>query len=94
MNERFTHATALARIDLAHEADFKIGPITVRPSLREIWCGGHREIIDRRVMQVLVALTRARGSVVSRDDLVESCWNGVVVGEDAINNCISRLRKA
>ena len=94
LNERFTHAAAIARIDLAHEPDFTLGQIEVRPSLREVGRDGRRESIDRRVMQVLVALARARGSVVSRDDLIESCWDGVVVGEDAINNCISRLRKA
>src|SRR5438552_4047004 len=94
MNERFTHAAAIARIDLAHEPDFMLGPMEVRPSLREVGGDCHRESIDRRVMQVLVALARARGGVVSRDDLIESCWDGIVVGDDAINNCISRLRKA
>jgi DNA-binding winged helix-turn-helix (wHTH) protein len=68
--------------------------IEVRPALREIACDGRKETIDRRVMQVLVALVRAKGKVVSRDDLIESCWDGMIVGEDAINNCISRLRKA
>ena len=93
MNEPFRRAAAAARVDLAHEPDFALGPVRVRPSLREITCDGSREIIDRRVMQVLVALARTAGSVVSRDDLIESCWEGVVVGEDAINNCISRLRR-
>src|SRR6202035_1359192 len=93
MNERFARAAAVARIDLAHEPDFTLGRLDILPSLREIVCDGRREIIDRRVMQVLVAIARADGGVVSRDDLIESCWDGVVVGEDAINICISRLRR-
>jgi TolB-like protein/DNA-binding winged helix-turn-helix (wHTH) protein len=94
MNELFTRAAATARVDLAHEADFTLGHLAVRPALREIAAGGRQEIIDRRVMRVLVALSRARGGVVSRDDLIESCWDGVIVGDDAINSSISRLRKA
>ena len=44
-------------------------------------------------MQVLVALARAEGEVVDRDDLIASCWEGRVVGEDAISRVISRLRR-
>lgn len=94
MNDRFARAGAIARVDLAHEPDFVLGRIEVRPSLRELAGDDWRETIDRRVMQVLVALARAKGKVVSRDDLIESCWDGVIVGDEAINRCISRLRKA
>ena len=45
-------------------------------------------------MQLLVALHRAGGSVVSKDDLIELCWGGRIVGEDAINRVVSRLRHA
>jgi TolB-like protein len=45
-------------------------------------------------MQVLVYMTRRRGETVTRDDLIAACWRGVVVGEDAIQRCIGRLRKA
>ena len=43
-------------------------------------------------MLVLVALHHAGGDVVSRDDLIARCWDGRIVGEDAINRAISRLR--
>lgn len=94
MNDRFARAGAIARVDLAHEPDFALGRIEVRPSLRELAGEDWRETIDPRVMQVLVALARAKGKVVSRDDLIECCWDGVIVGDEAINRCISRLRKA
>jgi TolB-like protein len=51
------------------------------------------ETLEPRVMQVLVALAQADGRTVSRDTLVERCWGGVIVGEDAIQRCIGRLRK-
>lgn len=45
-------------------------------------------------MQVLVYMARRRGETITRDDLIAACWSGVVVGEDAIQRCIGRLRKA
>lgn len=83
------------RIDLAHEAPFRLGAIEVRPALRQlVRADGSEEVLEPRVMQVLVALARADGGIVSRDDLTRSCWEGRVVGEDAINRVVSRLRRA
>jgi DNA-binding winged helix-turn-helix (wHTH) protein len=44
-------------------------------------------------MQVLVALARARGEIVTRDQLIASCWGGLAVGDDAINRCVGVLRR-
>src|SRR5262245_26046335 len=83
-----------ARVDLAHESDFRIGLLTVRPALRLLRRDdGAQEVVEPRVMQVLVALARAPGTILSRDDLTHACWDGRVVGEDAINRVISRLRR-
>ncbi len=82
------------KVELAHEPDFVIGRLTVSPSRREvIRDDGQREVLEHRVMQVLVALSRAGGSIVTRDELIMLCWDGRVVGEDAIHRAISRLRK-
>ncbi|HEX6374921.1 MAG TPA: winged helix-turn-helix domain-containing protein [Allosphingosinicella sp.] len=51
------------------------------------------ETIEPRVMQVLVTLARQRGKVVSRDELVERCWEGRAVSEDAINRSIAKVRR-
>lgn len=83
-----------APIELAHESDYTLGLLSVRPSTREVVRNGSAvEVLEPRVMQVLVALSRAGGAIVSRNDLTQSCWNGRVVGEDAINRVISRLRR-
>jgi len=60
-------------IDLARAAAFALGGLEVRPSTRELVAGGRPEVLEPRVMQVLVALARRRGQVVSRDDLIASC---------------------
>lgn len=80
-------------IVLARERPFRLGAVTVRPATREIVGPRGREVLEPRVMEVLVALARAKGETVTRDDLIASCWEGRVVGEDAITRVISRLRR-
>ncbi len=82
-----------AMIDLAHCDDFGIGAVTVRPSSRELSSTAGTVMVEPKVMQVLVALARTDGRVVSRDDLVAQCWNGRIVGDDAINRIIGKLRR-
>jgi DNA-binding winged helix-turn-helix (wHTH) protein len=86
-------ARASRPVNLAREADFQLGAMLVRPSLREVCAGTRRQTLEPRVMQVLVALARMDGQVVSRDELIDACWAGRIVGEDAINRCIGRLRR-
>ena len=80
-------------IDLAREVDFRLGALRVSPSTREVLRGDEREKLEPRVMQVLVALFQANGRVVSRDELIARCWEGRIVGEDAINRAIGQLRR-
>src|SRR5689334_19693606 len=80
-------------IDLAREPEFDLGLLRVRPALCEVQLNGTSQTLQRRVMQVLVALAQERGSVVSQDELVIRCWRGLSVSDDAIYRCISKLRK-
>jgi TolB-like protein/DNA-binding winged helix-turn-helix (wHTH) protein len=86
-------ALALARMDLASEPKFSLGRINVSPATREVTFPGGRDVLEPRVMEVLVTLARANGEVLSRDALIEACWDGRVVSDDAINRVISRVRK-
>jgi DNA-binding winged helix-turn-helix (wHTH) protein/tetratricopeptide (TPR) repeat protein len=82
----------LTPIVLAHEQAFTIADVEVRPATREIVNAGSIAILEPRVMQLLVALHRAEGGVVSKNDLSQLVWEGRIVGEDAINRVVSRLR--
>ena len=82
-----------APIDLVLEADFPLGASRVSPSRLEVARAGLHETLEPRIMQVLVALCQADGSVVSRDELIARCWEGRIVGEDAITRAIGRLRR-
>ena len=82
-------------IELAHEPSFSLGQVTVLPAQRElVRDDGQREVLEHRVMQVLIALAKSGGAIVTRDELLARCWAGRVVGDDAINRVISRLRRA
>ncbi len=64
----------------------------MKPAERAIENDGQRKELQPRVMQVLVALARPRSAVVSRDKLVDQCWDGRIVGDDSLNRCILALR--
>ena len=82
-----------APVILAREGAFALGPLRIDPSLRAVLGAGCSETLEPRVMQVLVVLARAGGTIVTRDELTMSCWGGRVVGEDAINRTLGRLRR-
>lgn len=79
-------------IDLAHAAPFRLGDTQVYPASRELVRGARRELAEPLVMQVLVALHSVNGATLSRDDLIDACWGGRAVSDDAISRVVSRLR--
>ena len=85
---------SLEEIQLAHEPDIRIGKTVLRPASRTISVAGQRRTLEPRVAQLLVALAKRPGTVLSRDDLVDLCWGGRFVGEDAVNRCVAKARRA
>ncbi len=80
--------------DLSRVPPFALGTLSVDPPTRSISSGERRAVLEPRVMQVLVALGLDPGQVLSRDDLIALCWDGRIVGDNAINRVISLLRHA
>jgi DNA-binding winged helix-turn-helix (wHTH) protein len=82
------------RIDLGLAGLVRLGRLTLNPPVRTIrHDDGADEVVEPRVMQVLLALAEANGEIVRREELTERCWEGRIVGEDAINRVLSRLRR-
>ncbi len=81
------------QIILAKEPDFRLGCLDVSPCKRQVTAGAAVEVLQPRIMQVLVALAGRRGQVVSRDELMARCWGGFAISDDAIHRCIARLRR-
>ncbi len=87
-------ADEVAWITLASAPPLRVGALAIDPARRRVaHDDGREEILEPRVMQVLVSLVRAGGGIVTRDELLAACWHGVVVGEDAIDRVIGRLRR-
>ncbi|HLZ74946.1 winged helix-turn-helix domain-containing protein [Phenylobacterium sp.] len=80
-------------MDLAEEAAFALGKLQVSPSTCTVCWPEGQEVLQPRVMQALVLLAKANGAVVSRDGLIAACWDGRVVGEDAITRVMVQLRQ-
>jgi DNA-binding winged helix-turn-helix (wHTH) protein len=86
--------TCTEAIDLARVKSFRLGELSISPATLEVTTAlGGRETLQPRIMQVLVALARRLGEMVPREDLIRECWNSRVVGEDALNRTIVRLRR-
>ncbi|HEV2365392.1 MAG TPA: winged helix-turn-helix domain-containing protein [Caulobacteraceae bacterium] len=83
----------LGRIDLAREPKFALGGLAARPSSCEVVFEGERRVLQRRVMQVFVALACSPNEVVSQSELISRCWSGLSVTDDAIGRCIGQLRR-
>lgn len=92
MNQAPRNLIALKPLDLATEPEFALGALIIRPPVREVIAQDRRETVEPRVMQVLVALAKADSAVVSRDQLIECCWGGRLVSDDAINSCVAKVR--
>ena len=88
-----TGAESGGPINLAHAAPFCLGEVEVHPPTRQLIRDGRSQTLEPRVMQVMVALAEAPGAVLTRDELIERCWGGVIVSENAINRVISRIRQ-
>jgi Tol biopolymer transport system component/DNA-binding winged helix-turn-helix (wHTH) protein len=82
------------KLTLAREAPFSLAGTHVRPAALEVETGGRVTALEPRVMKVLVAMHRASGHPVSRDELIDICWDGRIVTEGALNRCVMQLRKA
>ncbi|GAB5534849.1 MAG: winged helix-turn-helix domain-containing protein [Rubricoccaceae bacterium] len=72
---------------------FRLAGWTVVPSAHEMVRPGETVHVEPKPMEVLVLLASRAGEAVSRDELMESVWPGVVVTDHALNRCVSRLRK-
>ena len=77
---------------------FKIGRnCVVDPAANQIFirngAGEQTARLEPRMMRVLVLLADQPGEVLSREFLIETIWENKFVGEEALTQAISRLRK-
>jgi Tol biopolymer transport system component/DNA-binding winged helix-turn-helix (wHTH) protein len=66
---------------------------TIEPGLNRAVRAGIELRLEPRIMQVLACLLAADGQPVTRDQLMDRVWGHEFVTEDALNRCISKLRR-
>ena len=80
--------------DTSRLTDFRIGELVVSPSRRIVEGPAGIQHLQPQAMAVLVCLAQQRDRVVTRRALFDTCWNGVPVGDDSLNQSISTIRTA
>jgi DNA-binding winged helix-turn-helix (wHTH) protein/TolB-like protein/tetratricopeptide (TPR) repeat protein len=84
---RRTHAGG-ERLD-----EVRLGSRTLQPH-RQLLVNGRREPIGKRALDIISVLAEARGQIVTKDELLEAVWPGVIVEENALQVHVVALRKA
>jgi DNA-binding winged helix-turn-helix (wHTH) protein/tetratricopeptide (TPR) repeat protein len=79
--------------DLALRPDLQLGPMLVSPSRRLVEGPGGHAHVEPLIMQVFLLLLDSAGKVVTRNELFDQCWGGVIVGDDSLNRAIAKVRR-
>lgn len=79
--------------ELARRDDLRLGTALVRPSLLRVEGPVGQANVEPLVMRVLMAFADSGGVVLTRDELMRTCWTGTIVGDDAINRTIAEIRR-
>lgn len=72
----------------------QIGTLSVDFEQRDIRRHGASLRIGARALDILEVLHRASGSVVSKDDIMDAVWPGLIVEENRLQVHVATLRKA
>jgi DNA-binding winged helix-turn-helix (wHTH) protein len=75
-------------------AGIAFGRFRVLPQRRELLADGRPVRLGGRAFDVLMALTEARGAIVSKDALMARVWPDRIVEENNLQSHISALRAA
>ncbi len=71
---------------------FVLGEWRVEPLSGVFIRGEHSVHVEPKVMEVLICLAQSAGQTVTREQLLNEVWQGVVVSEEVLTRAISELR--
>lgn len=79
---------------MADDESFMVGKWQVEPALDRIGCEGVVRTVRPQVMELLVYLANRPREVVHTRDLLNDLWDGRIVSDGSVYNCVSELRLA
>ena len=71
-----------------------IGKWLLRPDLNRIECDAAQVHLEPKAVAILCLLAERAGEAVSRQELLDRAWAGVIVSDDALTQVVIKLRKA
>src|SRR5450830_1866655 len=80
----------------AHDAPaaLKYEHFEIHPRLRQVWVRGSAVALGGRAFDLLLLLARRHERVVTKDEIFQQVWPGLVVEDNNLSVQISALRKA
>lgn len=63
------------------------------PSQNRILVKGEEHVVQPKVMQLLVLLCKSQGETLSKQQLNDAIWPGLVVSQESLANIVARLRR-
>lgn len=73
---------------------FFFGEWQVSPQSNRLSRGSISRQLEPKAMEVLLYLCHRPGDVVSSDDLLDACWQGLETGDNPLHKTIAQLRRA
>jgi len=72
---------------------YRFGSVEIRPSERQVFVEGRPAALGSRAFDVLLALVERRDRVVTKNELLDLAWPGLVVEENNLQAQVSSLRR-
>ena len=74
--------------------DFRFAEFEIDVAQQELRRGDEVIPIEPKVFDLLVHLIQNRDRIVSKDELIDSVWEGRTISETALSSCVSAARRA
>jgi DNA-binding winged helix-turn-helix (wHTH) protein len=76
-----------------NEPNYRFDDFLLDVSNRQLWQGDTRIDLNGRYFDALVLLVREHGQLVGKDRLFADVWQGVLVSDSALTQCIKAIRR-
>jgi DNA-binding response OmpR family regulator len=93
LESQFSALTDIARKIDGQESTLRFRRFCVMPGSRVLLCGGRPVPIGSRAFDLLMALLRARGTIVEKNDIVKCVWPSTIVDDSNVRFQVAALRR-
>jgi TolB-like protein len=92
------HIVTLVRlsviVDQDQPSEYLFGDCRISRASREVWHGDQQIAVEPKAFDLLAYLIANRERAVSKDELQDAIWPGIIVTEGALTRCVMKARRA